>query len=256
MLMIANWKMNMSRKEIVAYLDTLAGEDRWGVWNEREIRLVLCPPFPYLDLLRKECVRRDLPFGIMAQNMAAFDTGPFTGEVSAGMLRDVAAEGVLLGHSERRQYFGETDADVTRKIERALAFGLVPVVCFGETQEERDRGDASVVWSRQIAPVWEAVGRDRAEGRATPVYWAYEPVWAIGTGRAAGLADVREVSRHLRKTFGKECARGLLYGGSVNAESVTSLFEKETVRGFLVGGAFLDARTVLCIFDRLFGRES
>ena len=253
MLMIANWKMNMTRGEIATYLDSLSGEDRWKIWRDRGIRLFLCPPYPYLDYLGGQCRSRNLPIGIMAQNMCGFEKGAYTGEVSAAMLKDLAVDGVLLGHSERRLYFGETDGAIAEKAARALSSALVPVVCFGETRQERDLGQCAAVWSRQVGPVWERVTKCREEGVRTPVYWAYEPVWAIGTGRTADLGDIREVASHLRKTFGEDCASGLLYGGSVNDESVSGLYEKGTVHGFLVGGAFLEAETVLRVFDRLFG---
>ena len=254
MLMIANWKMNMTKSEIFAFLDFLAREDRWRAWRDRGVRLVLCPSYPYLDFLGDQCKSRNLPFGIMAQNMCAFEKGAYTGEVSAAMLKDQGVEGVLLGHSERRQYFGETDGAVAEKVTRALSTGLLPVVCFGETRQERESGSCAEVWSRQVGPVWERVRKSRAEGIQTPVYWAYEPVWAIGTGQTAGLEEIREVSSHLRKAFGEDCASGLLYGGSVNDESVSGLCEKGTVHGFLVGTAFLDGGNVLRVFDRLFGR--
>ncbi len=254
MLMIANWKMNMTKGEISAFLDCLAGEDRWRVWRDKGVRLVLCPSYPYLEFLGDQCKSRNLPFGIMAQNMCAFEKGAYTGEVSAAMLKDLAVEGVLLGHSERRQYFGETDGTVAEKVTRALSAGLLPVVCFGETRQERESGNCQTVWSRQVGPVWERVQKSREAGIRIPVYWAYEPVWAIGTGQTAGLPEIREVSSHLLKTFGPDCASGLLYGGSVNDESVSGLFEKGTLHGFLVGTAFLDGGNVLRVFDRLFGR--
>lgn len=253
MLLIANWKMNMTRNAITSYLDALSGEDRWSVWRDRGIRFFLAPPYPYLEFLGDQLRNRNLPIGILAQNMCAFEKGAYTGEVSAAMLKDLGVDGVLLGHSERRQYFGETDSAVAEKTSRALSLGLLPVVCFGETWEEREAGSCSEVWTRQVGPVWERVVKARSEGIGIPVYWAYEPVWAIGTGRTAVLDDIREVSRHLRKDFGEEVASGLLYGGSVNDDSVSGLCEKGTVHGFLVGTAFLEPKCVLRIFDRLFG---
>ena len=253
MHMIANWKMNMTRGEIASYLDVLSGDDRWQAWKERGIRLFIAPPYPYLDFLGSQIRSRNLPFGVLAQNMCAFEKGAYTGEVSGAMLRDLGVEGVLLGHSERRQYFGETDAAVAEKTTRALSMGLMPVVCFGETWEEREAGRCTEVWNRQIEPVRERIVKARGEGTGTPVNWAYEPVWAIGTGRTAVLENIREVSSHLRKNFGDEVASGLLYGGSVNDESVSGLWEKGTVHGFLVGPAFLEPKCVLRVFDRLFG---
>ena len=253
MLMIANWKMNMTRKAISSYLDALSGENRWLAWRDRGIRLFLAPPYPYLEFLGEQLRSRNLPFGILAQNMCAFEKGAYTGEVSGAMLKDLGIDGVLLGHSERRQYFGETDAAVAEKTSRALSLGLLPVVCFGETREEREAGICSEVWARQIGPVRERVVKARGEGVGIPVCWAYEPVWAIGTGRTAVLEDIREVSCLLRKSFGEDVASGLLYGGSVNDDSVAGLCEKGTVHGFLVGTAFLEPQCVLRVFDRLFG---
>ncbi len=252
MLMVANWKMNMDRDAIVSYLDVLSKEGRWARWCAHGYRLLLAPPYPYLDFLMHELRERELPFWVVAQNMCAHEKGAYTGEVSADMLRDLALNGVILGHSERRRLFGETDAHVAAKAALALSRELVPIVCFGETEEERQSKDYPRVWERQIAPVWKEVQKARASGSETPVYFAYEPVWAIGTGRTATLDDIREVAWNLRETFGHECSSGLLYGGSVNDESLSVLVEKGTVYGFLVGGAFLDPEIVLRSFHLLF----
>ncbi len=251
MLMVANWKMNMSRETIVSYLDALSREGRWARWCAHGYRLVLSPPLVYLDFLMHELQARELPFWVVAQNMCAHEKGAYTGEVSADMLRDLGLSGVILGHSERRRLFGETDAHVAAKTALALTRDLVPIVCFGETEEDRSAKNHAKVWERQIAPVWKEVQKARASGSETPVYFAYEPVWAIGTGRTAALDDIREVAWTLRESFGHDCASGLLYGGSVNDESLSMLVEKGTVYGFLVGGAFLDPEVVLRSFDRL-----
>lgn len=249
-LLIANWKMNMTRGEIGLYLDLLEREGLWKEWLSRGYRLVLCPPFVYLGFLRDEIVRRDLPFLVMAQNMSPFEKGAYTGEVSAGMLQDLGVGGVLLGHSERRRYFGETTDAVARKVLLALSRNLVPVVCFGENEEERRSGTGSRTWDSQVRPVWEAVADARKQGTVPDVYWAYEPVWAIGTGKTALIGDIREVGNYLSRTFGESCASGLIYGGSVTDESV-SILEDGAVRGVLVGSAFLDPNCVIRTFVRL-----
>lgn len=250
MLVIANWKMNMSGKEIGAYLDRLGREDRWARWASSGFRLVLCPPFVYLEALRSECRKRALPFDVMAQNMSSWEKGAYTGEVSVNMLTDLGVDGVLLGHSERRRYFGETDQTVAQKVLLALSRNLVPVVCFGENEEDRRGGSSSRVWDAQVRPVWEVVMKARQAGYASPVYWAYEPVWAIGTGKTAPLVEIREVGGYLRDNFGVSCASGLLYGGSVTDESV-SVLQDGALHGFLVGSAFLDPRCVIRTFDQL-----
>lgn len=251
LLIIANWKMNMTRRGIVAYLDRLSREDRWTVWRENGYHLALSPPAVYLDFLVSECRIREFPFRVLAQNVSSFENGAFTGEISVDMLKDIGVEGVLLGHSERRRYFGETDKTVAEKTSLTLSRELLPVVCFGENEEERRAGSCSRVWDGQVRPVWEAVLEAKKRGHAPFVFWAYEPVWAIGTGKTADLGDIREVSAYLREKFGPECAEGLLYGGSVTDESVSSQFEKGTVHGFLVGSAFLDPECVVRTFDRL-----
>jgi triosephosphate isomerase len=187
----------------------------------------------------------------MAQNVSSFENGAFTGEISVDMLKDIGVGGVLLGHSERRRYFGETDEIVAEKTSRALSRELVPVVCFGENEEERRTGSCFRIWDGQVRPVWEAVLEAKKSGREPLVYWAYEPVWAIGTGKTAVLGDIREVSVFLREKFGPDCSAGLLYGGSVTDESVSSQFEQGTVHGFLVGSAFLDPECVVRTFGRL-----
>lgn len=251
MLMVANWKMNMDRAAISNYLDVLSREERWSRWCSNGYRLVLSPPSVYLDFLACEVRKRELPFWVVGQNVCAHEKGAYTGEVSVDMLRDLGVSGVILGHSERRRLFGETDAHVAAKTALALSRELVPIVCFGETEAERLSKEHARVWERQIAPVWKEVLKARAAGSETPIYWAYEPVWAIGTGRTAAIDDIREVAGSLRETFGHDCSAGLLYGGSVTDESLSVLVEKGTVYGFLVGGAFLDSEAVLRAFDNL-----
>ncbi len=249
--MVANWKMNMDRSAITAYLDVLSREGRWPRWCSNGYRLLLSPPSVYLDFLAAAVRERELPFWVVAQNVCAHEKGAYTGEVSVDMLRDLGVNGVILGHSERRRLFGETDAHVAAKTALALSREIVPIVCFGETETERLSKEHSRVWERQIAPVWKEVQKARAAGSETPVYLAYEPVWAIGTGRTAALEDIREVAGTLREAFGHDCSAGLLYGGSVTDESLSVLVEKGTVYGFLVGGAFLDPEAVLRAFHHL-----
>jgi triosephosphate isomerase (TIM) len=234
-----NWKMHGSRAENTRLLEALLE----GLESPRA-EVLVCPPFAYLA----EVVRavKGSPIQVGAQSVCAESQGAFTGEVSGAMLRDVGCSHALVGHSERRALFGEDDALVARKFLAAQAAGLVPVLCVGETLEERERGDTAKVILRQLDAVI-AVAGIQAFGRAI---LAYEPVWAIGTGKTASPAQAQEVHAILRaRIVEKDAIMGgqlrILYGGSVKASNALELFAQPDVDGGLVGGASLQAEEFL-----------
>ena len=211
-----------------------------GAYGLPELDVGLCPPFVYLDDVRAAIGGAPVLLG--GQNCAEAGQGALTGEVSAGMLADVGCTFVLVGHSERRTLYGESDAEVARKTELALAAGLSPVVCVGETLAEREANRTEATVGRQLDAVMDRLDDD---GLARIVV-AYEPVWAIGTGRTATPAQANAVHEFLRERVAArepKVAAGLriLYGGSVKAENAAALFSEPEVDGGLVGGASLDA---------------
>lgn len=238
-LVAGNWKMHGSRADNTRLLDGLLE----GLEAPRA-EVLVCPPFPYLA----EIVRavKGSPIQVGAQSVCAESHGAFTGEVAAAMLRDIGCTHVLVGHSERRALYGEDDALVARKFLAAQAAGLVPVLCVGETLEEREAGATAAVILRQLEAVVGLAGI-AAFGKAV---LAYEPVWAIGTGKTASPAQAQEVHSLLRARIAeKDAILGgqlrILYGGSVKASNAHELFSQPDVDGGLVGGASLQAEEFL-----------
>jgi triosephosphate isomerase len=242
-LIAANWKMYKTPAEaqgfVRDFLPLIAGHARDEV--------TLCAPFVCLPAL-VEAVR-GTALGVGAQDMFWEKEGAYTGEISAGMLTAVGCTYVILGHSERRQYFGETDDTVGRKLERALEAGLTPITCVGEVIEEREAGLTEEALRRQCTRAFRGI----SGGKAAKLVMAYEPVWAIGTGKTATpkmAADAHGVIRQEAATsFGKEFAAGLriLYGGSVKPENAKALMSEEEIDGALVGGASLDPKSFAAI---------
>jgi triosephosphate isomerase len=235
-LVAGNWKMHGTRSENAMLLDHLL--DRLP--EDAAAEVVVCPPFVYLQETAR--LLKDSDVGLGAQSLCAEPIGAFTGEVSGAMLRDVGCRYVLVGHSERRQLFGEQDAVVARKFVAAQAAGLVPVLCVGETLDERERGRTTEVVSRQLDAVLAVTGV-AALGSAVI---AYEPVWAIGTGRTATPEQAQEVHAMIRARVASADARiaaevRVLYGGSVKASNARELFAMPDIDGGLVGGASLKA---------------
>lgn len=209
------------------------------------VDVAVCPPFVYLGQAASALGACGISLG--AQNLAAYSGGAYTGEVSASMLRDVGCEWVVVGHSERRAYFGESDALVVEKLRLALAAGLRPIVCVGETLDQRESGLAEQVVGGQVDAVTSGLPADQASG----VVLAYEPVWAIGTGRTATPEQANDMHMFIR---GRLSAAGwpgegvrVLYGGSVTADNAELLFDKPDIDGALVGGASLVAGNFLAI---------
>jgi triosephosphate isomerase len=242
-LIAGNWKMHKSRGEAFDYAEELAGE----VGGLDAVDIAICPPFTAIDVVAD--LLGPLGVGIWGQTMHEAVQGAYTGEVSAAMLADAGANGVLLGHSERRALFGETDEALARKLPAALAAGIDPVLCIGETEAERDAGATSERLHAQLAGALDEL--DAA--RALQLTIAYEPVWAIGTGRTATPEQAQETHAEIRawlvQRFGPDVAETvrILYGGSVKPENARELLEGPDVDGALVGGASLSAASLLGI---------
>lgn len=241
MLVVGNWKMNGDRARNELLLEGIRGH------LPAAIDVAICAPFPYLAQVGEGCSGAGSQLG--AQDVSQFPDGAFTGEVSATMLRDLGVRYVIVGHSERRAMFGETDRIVGAKAKVALAEGLMPIVCIGETLDERECGIVEAVLARQLDALLEGV----APGDWARLVLAYEPVWAIGTGRTATPEQVQEVLGFVRawlrnKGLDAEAVR-VLYGGSVKPESAVDLFGLPDCDGGLIGGASLDARLFLGICE-------
>lgn len=240
---VGNWKMNGSR----AMLTEARAIDR-GAQRCPDVQVALAPPFPFLALLREETSN----IGIGGQDCHTAAKGAHTGDVSAAMLADIGADVVIVGHSERRRDHGETDAIVKAKAEAALAAGLGVIICVGETLDERDAGQAETVVGGQVdasLPLVQGAAEAAALGKLS---LAYEPVWAIGTGRVAAVEDViamhAAIGARLVAAFGDAAAKvRILYGGSVNGENASALLASPGVGGALVGGASLTADAFLPI---------
>jgi len=237
-LVAGNWKMHKTASEASALareLIALAGGARPGC------AVALCPPFPALAAVGEAL--RGTAFHLGAQNLHPATHGAFTGEVSGPMLAAVGCRFVIVGHSERRHGMGEDDAVVAQKLRSAQRDGLTPIVCVGETLAEREAGRTAEVLVRQVQVAWEGLGQ--AQALATVV--AYEPVWAIGTGRVATVEQAREAHQIIRATLERVVGPGtgagiaILYGGSVNASNAAALFADGELDGALVGGAALEA---------------
>jgi triosephosphate isomerase (TIM) len=245
----ANWKMHKTVAESEAFLDRFLGDI--GDLADRDI--VVCPPFTALPSAVERCRRSAVR--VAAQNMHQEGSGAFTGEVSAPMLTTLGVDAVVLGHSERRAMFGETDEALARKVPAALAAGLEPILCVGESEAERDAGETEAVLRRQLdADLCEVDGEQLAS-----VVIAYEPIWAIGTGRTATPEQAEEAIAFIRSLLaardaGAAEAARILYGGSVKPGNAGQLLGREEIDGALVGGASLEPGDFLAICEAAGGR--
>ncbi|HXW55430.1 MAG TPA: triose-phosphate isomerase [Candidatus Cybelea sp.] len=240
-----NWKMYKTRVQTQAFFDAfkplVAGVHHCGI--------VVAPPFTSIEAAIEAA--RGSAISVAAQNMHWEKEGAFTGEVSGAMLVELGCEGVIIGHSERRQYFCETDESVNRKTRAAIALELRPIVCMGETLGEREAGRTQAVLQRQFDGAMAALTVDQF----SRILIAYEPVWAIGTGRTATPEIAAESHRYIRELaaarFGPERASAvpILYGGSVKPDNMRGLMAQEEIDGALVGGASLDARSFAAIVN-------
>lgn len=241
-LVIANWKMNgtsASNTQLISDLLPI-------LTNLSGVRVAICPPAPYLAQLTTLLASTSIAVG--AQNLSQMPDGAFTGEVSGTMLVDLGCQYVLVGHSERRSLYGETDELVAEKFGAALQADLIPVLCVGETIQQRRAGDTATVVAGQLQAVLDQVGI----GQLARGVIAYEPVWAIGTGETATPDQAQEVHQHIRQLLAEQDpfiagAISILYGGSVKAENAAELFAQKDIDGGLIGGASLDALSFAAI---------
>jgi triosephosphate isomerase len=237
-IIAGNWKMHKTISETIALVKDLV-----PLTGGAAAEVVVCPPFTALAAAKAALAGTAI--GLGAQDMHWEKQGAFTGEVSAPMLRDAGCDYVIIGHSERRQYFAETDETVNKKLHAALAGGLRPIVCVGETLAEREGGETEKVVDRQVRRGLAGLVPEQAAALVV----AYEPVWAIGTGRTASSEDANAVCAFIRRLvaelYGKAAgdAVRIQYGGSVKPENIAELMGKSDIDGALVGGASLDAAT-------------
>jgi len=241
-LIAGNWKMNGSTAANQALVDGIIA----GVPAGTGFRLLVCPPFPYVAAVAAQAAGSELRVG--AQNVSEHDKGAFTGEVAPQMLRDVGCEYVIVGHSERRALYGESSEKVAAKFAAAQSAGLLPILCVGETLDEREAGTTESVIDEQLDAVLDRAG---IAALASAVV-AYEPVWAIGTGRTASPEQAQEVHRHIRSRLaaldGDVAANvQILYGGSMKGENAPGLLAMPDIDGGLIGGASLKAEDFLAI---------
>jgi triosephosphate isomerase len=241
-LVAANWKMNKTTAEAREFMDAfLPAAGELG-----DVDVVVCPPYTALQTVVE--LTREAPVRVGAQNMHAEDAGAFTGEISAPMLLELGVEAVILGHSERRQHYAESDAALARKVPRALEAGLVPILCVGETEEEREAEETERKLRQQVQA--DLAGVEVA--RLADVVIAYEPIWAIGTGKTATADQAQAAIGFVRALVGDRDADAaqavrILYGGSVDPSNAAELLGRPDIDGALVGGASLHADRFLAI---------
>jgi triosephosphate isomerase len=236
----ANWKLQKTIGEAVKFTTLLKREN----FGDGSPEIILCPVFTALSAVYDAIGESDIKLG--AQDMFWEDKGAFTGEVSGVFIKDAGCEYVIIGHSERRQFFGETDATVNKKIQSAVGVGLTPIVCVGESLAEREGGKTNAVLEKQIRGAFAGVSPEDAAG----CYIAYEPVWAIGTGKVATPEQAQEAQKFIRDLVGQIFFAGLseempiLYGGSVKPENAADILRQPDVDGALVGGASLEVASL------------
>lgn len=240
--LIGNLKMNMTREEIVAYLKGLKKQAK-----KSNNKVGVAVPFPYLYLAEKYLAKSNVYYG--AQNVNEYSKGAFTGEVSVDMLKDFGVKLVLVGHSERRAYYNENDTAINTKIKVLLECGIVPVFCFGENLEQRERGEQNKIVDKQIVNALKDIDRDKIE----KIVFAYEPIWAIGTGVSATSDQADKMARHIKDFVAKRYTMQrekicVVYGGSLNDKNANEILSKPNIDGGLIGGASLKVET----FEKIF----
>jgi triosephosphate isomerase len=239
LIIAGNWKMNKTVAESLS----LAKGLKTDLANCKEVDIVICPPFTALEAVSTAILDTAIRLG--AQNMSEHHFGAHTGEIAAGMLKEFSVRYVILGHSERRQYQKESDELISKKAHAALSASLKPIVCVGETLSEREGGHTEKVLEKQLHGSLAGLKKEQMEDTIV----AYEPIWAIGTGKTATTAQAQETHAHIRKLlaglFGENVARRvrIQYGGSVKASNARDLMSQPDVDGALVGGASLDDRS-------------
>ena len=236
-IIAGNWKMNNTKADAEALMLAL----KPLVKDVTRTEVVVCVPFTCIEKVKKLCKGSKIKVG--AQNVAWADKGAFTGEISADMLKEVGAEYVIIGHSERRQYFGETDKTVNMRLVQALKNDLKPIVCIGETLDERNAGKTEIVLRAQIEGAFDGMTQEDMK----KIVIAYEPVWAIGTGVTATSEQANTTIKYIRKVLAKMFTRPVAnkvriqYGGSMNAKNASELMAMSDIDGGLIGGASLKA---------------
>ncbi|MEW6556644.1 MAG: triose-phosphate isomerase [Elusimicrobiota bacterium] len=236
-LVAGNWKMNKTVGEAVELVTQL--KQKLSDVKNRE--MLVCPPFVAIVIVREIVKNSNIKLG--AQNMYFEKSGAFTGEISPVMLKDVGCEYVIIGHSERRQYFGETDDSVNKKMKVAFENGLIPIVCIGETLQQREQNETFSVVERQVKTGLTGLTGEQANRLVI----AYEPVWAIGTGKTATPQQAEEIHAFIRKLYcemyGKDSGEAvrILYGGSIKPDNFAEIMKQPNIDGGLVGGASLKA---------------
>ena len=235
-IIAGNWKMNMLPNEAIQFIEELA-----PLVKDTENEVILC--VPYIDLFYALLTAQNTNIKIGAQNMHFAENGAYTGEVSGKMLKSINVEYVIIGHSERRQYFNETDETVNKKVKAAFENGLKPIVCVGETLEQREAGKVEEIITNQTKLALDGLTNEQVENTII----AYEPIWAIGTGKTATKEDANDAVKAIRKKiaeiYGQNVADGVIiqYGGSVKSSNAKELFSMSDIDGALVGGASLKA---------------
>ncbi len=231
-----NWKMNMLPNEAINFIEELA-----PMVKDTENEVILC--VPYTDLFYALLTAQNTNIKIGAQNMHFEESGAYTGEISGKMLKSINVEYVIIGHSERRQYFNETDESVNKKVKAAFQAGLKPIVCVGETLAQKEAGKTEEIITNQTKLALEGLSKEQVEN----IIIAYEPIWAIGTGKTATSEDannsIKAIRNKIAEIYGQTVANGVIiqYGGSVKSTNAKELFEMSDIDGGLVGGASLKA---------------
>ena len=234
-IIAGNWKMNKTVSESVEFIEELKKEEL-----DKEVECVVCAPF--ISLERLSVASKNTAIKLGAQNVSQYDNGAYTGEISTSMLKDLNMEYVILGHSERRQYFLETNEVINQKVQKVLSSKMTPILCVGETLEERESGKMNDVIATQIKEGLANLSFEQAKG----VVVAYEPIWAIGTGKTATSDQANEMAMFIRKQLRKlfqDVAEdiSILYGGSVKPNNIKEIMVQSDIDGALVGGASLKA---------------
>lgn len=244
---VGNWKMHCNTQEAKTLLEAIIPE----VKDIDTVDIAVAPPFTSLETA--STLLQNTKISLAAQNVHFLDKGAYTGEISANMLKHLNVKYVIIGHSERRTYFGETDSIVTKKVTSAIKSGLLPIICVGEDEKIRQEGHYLDFIKKEVQSFLETLD----EKEASHITIAYEPIWAIGTGKTASEEDAEEVAKEIRcllaHTFSKELAQTIriLYGGSVNGNNIKSLLHMQNIDGALVGGASLVAKDFLAIINEV-----
>jgi len=249
-IVAGNWKMNKNFAEADDLINSI--EETLREYDTTDVDIIICPPFPFLELVSD--VSEDANFFVGAQNVAKFDNGAYTGEISASMLKSMAVDYCIVGHSERRKYFFETNEDVAKKIDLLLKEDITPIMCVGESLEQRE---ADLHFDIIRSQVTEGIFHLKAEDMQRCII-AYEPVWAIGTGKTASKEQAQEIHAFIRglikEKYNEDVAQevSILYGGSCNPKNASELFAMPDVDGGLIGGASLKAEDfieIACSFQ-------